>query len=337
MSVKVIRPGLLTTIQDLGRIGYQKYGVIVSGAMDSYALRLANLLVGNEEGEASIEITLTGPTLEIEADSLIAITGGDLSPSINNEPIPLWQPVYVKKGSTLQFGACKSGCRTYVAFAGGFNIPEVMESRSTYLRAKIGGLKGRALKVDDVITFRGPSEQAINMMEQLSGRMTHSFATTPWKLNEKLIPTYEKEYVVRLIRGSQFNDFTEESQEMLFQTKFQVTPQSDRMGYRLAGETLVLNSPLEMISEAISIGTIQVPPDGNPIILLADRQTIGGYPKIGQMISVDLTLIAQAKPGDMIEFKEVSLKEAEEFFIKRENELQELKAGILLKFSQFSL
>ena len=333
MSIKILRPGLLTTIQDLGRTGYQKHGVIVSGAMDSYALRLANLLVGNEEGEAALEMTLTGPSLKFEEDSLIAITGADFSATIENESIPTWKPIYVKKGSLLQFGAVKSGCRAYVAFAGGFNLPKIMGSRSTYLRAEIGGLQGRALKAKDMITLRAPIDQSKRIMRTLSQRITKAFATSTWKLNEELIPTYKNHAIIRVMCGSQFNDFSSESQRVFFQTPYQIATQSDRMGYRLLGETLALRHSVEMISEAIANGTIQVPPDGNPIILLADRQTIGGYPKIAQIVSVDLPLIAQVKPGELIQFQKIQLEEAEHLYIKRENELQKLKAGLLLRFS----
>ena len=150
MSMRVIKPGLLTSIQDLGRKGFQQHGVIVSGAMDPYSLRIANMLVGNEEGEAALEITLLGPTLIIEKDCLIAITGGNLSPTINGEAVPMWRPIFVKKGAVLAFCGCQSGCRAYLSVAGGYSIPSIMNSKSTYLRAGMGGYKGRALQVDDV-------------------------------------------------------------------------------------------------------------------------------------------------------------------------------------------
>ncbi|WP_078430026.1 biotin-dependent carboxyltransferase family protein [Alkalihalobacterium alkalinitrilicum] len=331
MSVKVIRPGLLTTVQDLGRAGLQKYGVVFSGAMDSYALRVANLLVGNEEGDAALEVTLTGPELEIEEDVLIAVTGGDLSPTIQNEPIPLWKPVFVKKGSVLKFGPCQFGCRAYIAMGGGIDVDEVMGSRSTYLRAGIGGFQGRALKVNDSIKLNPPSEQAQHLINQLSTEENLPFSSATWSVNNVTYFQDQNHISIRVIRGSHYDLFTSECRGAIYEEVFKVTPQSDRMGYRLSGPTLTLSQPLEMVSEAVALGTIQVPPDGNPIILLADRQTTGGYPRIGQVLSVDIPLIAQLKPGDAIKFKEVTLKQAEELYLNRERELNELRAGLKLK------
>ncbi|MFC0560253.1 5-oxoprolinase subunit C family protein [Halalkalibacter alkalisediminis] len=332
MSMKILRPGLLTSIQDLGRVGYQKYGVIMSGAMDPYALRVANLLVGNDEGEAALEITLTGPSLKIEQDILIAITGGELSPTIENKPIPLWKPVYVKKGSVLQFGPCISGCRTYLAIAGGIDVEEVMGSCSTYLRAGIGGFHGRALEVGDVLEFRAPSERSLLLIQQLLEKSDDLFSTTTWSVSKEFFVPDKKNNTIRVILGSHYEHFTKESKRVFFEQAFTVTPQSDRMGYRLSGDPLELTHSFEMISEAVSLGTIQVPPDGNPIILLADRQTTGGYPRIGQVASVDISLLAQVKPGERIQFKEVSVQEAEETYLNREKDFKELRAGLNLKF-----
>jgi len=334
MSITVLRPGLLTSIQDLGRYGYQKYGVIVSGGMDSYALRLANLLVGNEEGEALLEMTLMGPWLLVEKDILIAITGGDLSPTINGESIPMWRPVYIKGGSILQFGACMSGCRSYLAVAGGYEIPEVMGSKSTYLRAGIGGFQGRALVQGDSIELRAPQEISFRLVESLKKRLlSHSFISTSWHIKKPLMTRNSKQSTVRVTTGSQFEYFTPESKKQLFQCPFRVTTQSDRMGYRLSGPVLQLEEPLEMVSEAVALGTIQVPPDGNPILLLADRQTVGGYPKIAQAATVDVSIVAQIKPGGLILFQEISLAEAEQLYVARETEIENLGIAIQLKMS----
>ncbi|HJV44485.1 MAG TPA: biotin-dependent carboxyltransferase family protein [Bacillota bacterium] len=332
MSMKVLKPGLLTSIQDLGRYGYQKHGVIVSGAMDSYSLRIANLLVGNEEDEAALEITLMGPTLRIEQDSLLAITGGDLSPTVDGKSIPMWRPVYVKSGSVIQFGACKLGCRSYLAVAGGYDVPEVMGSRSTYLRAGVGGYQGRALKEGDQLSYKFPFELSIQVMQNLIREISSSsFFSTSWSVGREYIPQDSLLIKVRVMRGSQFEQFTVDSRNQFFSSPFQVTPQSDRMGYRLSGPILELAEPLEMISEAVSLGTIQVPSDGNPIILLADRQTVGGYPRIAQVIQVDIPVIAQMKPGSKILFQEISLDEAEELYFEKERSIQDLKAGIRLR------
>lgn len=330
--IRVLKPGLLSSIQDLGRTGYQKFGVIASGAMDPFSHRMANLLAGNQENEPTLEITMMGPVLTFEQDTLISICGGDLSPSINGQPIRTWRSVFVKKGSELKFGGCKKGCRAYLAAAGGFAVPEVMNSKSTYLRAGLGGFKGRALKSGDVLETGKPSLHSLKMAEYLSKQLLHkTVAENDWGISSKLIPVYVGNPEIRITRGRQFELFSHESRVQLFNDVFEVTAQSDRMGYRLKGPSLALSELAEQISEAVNFGSIQVPPDGNPIVLLADRQTTGGYPKIGQVAAVDLPLLAQAKPGDALRFTEISNEQAQQLLIKREIELKELKQGILLK------
>ncbi|OKL36021.1 biotin-dependent carboxyltransferase family protein [Domibacillus mangrovi] len=328
MSIKVIRPGLLASIQDLGRYGFQKYGIIVSGAMDSFSLRIANLLVGNQEGEAAIEVTMMGTSLQFEKDSLIAITGGDLSPVIEGKKVPLWKPVLVKKGSILQFTACRSGCRAYMAVFGGYDIPEVMNSRSTYLRGTIGGYEGRALQANDVLLFK-KNEQAHDLVNHLKKEWKDkSFHTVDWYVPADQVLNKQE---ILVIKGAEFERFSSESKTTFFDEEFQITPQSDRMGYRLSGSELQLNEPFELLSEAVAEGTIQVPQDGNPIILLADRQTTGGYPRIAQIATVDLPAIAQLKPGEKIRFKEITLEEAEQLYLMREQNIEAIKTGLLLK------
>ncbi|PKR83336.1 biotin-dependent carboxyltransferase family protein [Heyndrickxia camelliae] len=330
--ITIKKPGLLTSIQDLGRYGYQKYGIIVSGAMDSFSHRIANLLVGNEENAPTLEITLLGPVLEFHEDTLISLCGGDLTPLINGKPISMWRTIYVKKGSELRFGKPKEGCRVYLAVAGGFSVPTVMGSKSTYISAGIGGFKGRALVAGDQVSVCNQSLLSSKIMLQMKKQAEdESFAEMEWSVASNFIPMFKKEQTIRVMRGRQFSLFTYKSQKDIFSKTFEVTTHSDRMGYRLKGETLSLEHPTEMLSEAVSFGTIQVPSDGNPIILLADRQTTGGYPKIGQVAAVDLSLLAQAKPGDMIRFSEITDEEAQLLLIHRERKLQELKKGILLK------
>lgn len=330
--IKVLKPGLLSSIQDLGRTGYQKFGVIASGAMDPFSHRMANLLSGNEENDPALEITMMGPTLTFEEDTLISICGGDLSPSINGQPIRTWRSVFVKKGSELKFGGCQKGCRAYLAVSGGFAVPEVMNSKSTYLRAGIGGFKGRALKAGDLLETGKPSLQSLKMKDFLSKQLLDkAFVENDWGIASKLIPETVGNPEIRITRGRQFDLFTHESRIQLFNHAFEVTAQSDRMGYRLKGPALALSEHAEQISEAVNFGSIQVPPDGNPIVLLADRQTTGGYPKIGQVAAVDLPLLAQAKPGDALRFAEISNEQAQQLLIKREMKLKELKQGIFLK------
>lgn len=335
MSITILRPGLLTSVQDLGRFGYQKYGVITSGGMDTFALRLANLLVGNPEGEAVLEITLLGPKLLVQQDMLLAITGADLSARIGGEALPLWRPIHVKKGSIISFGACRSGCRAYLAVAGGFALPAVMASKSTYLRAGIGGYQGRALAADDELVIGEVPEKSRALLARLAEKAGGAiFAAAEWGISHESLRFYDERLAVRVMRGRHFNLFAPKSRQAFFEQTFTITPQSDRMGYRLSGSDLQLAQPEEFLSEAVAHGTIQVPPDGNPIILMADRQTTGGYARIAQVATVDLPVVAQCKPKERIRFREVSLAEAEELYLAREQTIQEIKMGIELKLAK---
>lgn len=319
MGIHVGRSGLLTTIQDLGRYGFQKDGVIVSGVMDIFAHRIANLLVGNEEAEATMEITVLGPILRFEEDAYIAICGGDFDVTLDGERVSLWRPIYVKKGAVLSIHQCKKGCRAYLAVRGGFQIPNVMNSQSTYLLAKVGGFKGRALQKGDVIPFK----KRLGRKPSLKGN---------WGISHKLQNYFgHKGQKIRVIRGEDFYDFTEKSQKQFFQQSYVITPQSNRMGYRLDGNPLERNVQKEIISSAVTFGTIQVPSEGKPIILMADRQTTGGYPKIAQVIAVDLPKLAQMKPGERVTFQEISLNEAQTLYIEREKEIQFLKKQIFIQ------
>ncbi|WP_075619808.1 biotin-dependent carboxyltransferase family protein [Paenisporosarcina indica] len=327
--------GLQTTIQDLGRRGFQKYGVIASGVMDPYAHRLANILVDNKETDPTIEITLMGPHITFQNDCLFALTGGDLSPSIDGLPIKMWRPIVVKKGSKLTFGKPVSGCRTYLAVAGGFIVSEVMGSKSTYLRAGIGGFEGRALQKGDVVQVGECSQYVKGNMKHLSKNENKgSFIQMEWTLMAKAIPTYRPETSVRIIDGRQAHLFNEKSKDVFFNHAFQASSDSDRMGYRMKGPQLALKEPKELLSEAVSFGSIQVPPDGQPIILMADRQTTGGYPKIGQVATVDLQKMSQLKPGEYLRFERISLEEAQHELMKERKLIEQLKQSISLKFKE---
>ncbi|WP_284701559.1 biotin-dependent carboxyltransferase family protein [Cytobacillus spongiae] len=331
--IRVRKPGLLSTIQDLGRVGYQKYGVIASGAMDSLSHRMANLLVGNDESLATLELTLIGPTLEFLEDTLISICGGNLTPSVEGRLLPMYRPVLVKKGSILTFGVSQNGSRAYLAVAGGFSVTQVMGSYSTYIMAGIGGFRGRPIQANDQLKIASPSQLSSHYIHLLSKGWKDSPIITPsWFVRPWI--KCPSSNVLRVIEGKQVDWFTTETKVHFFSDSFNVTRQSDRMGYRLLGHRLSSNKTKEMLSEAVTFGTIQVPSDGNPIILGADRQTTGGYPKIAQVISVDLPCLAQLKPGDSIRFKKVSLLEAQTLLINREKWVRELKQGIYMKWKK---
>lgn len=317
MGIKVIKPGLLSTLQDLGRSGYQKSGMVVSGAMDTLALRMGNLLLGNPVQEAGIECTLTGPLIVFEQDQLIAITGGNLSPQVDGKPVEMWRPLFIQKGSKLSFGKAVDGCRTYICVYGGFDVPEVLSSKSTYLRAGIGGWEGRALKPNDTIPFSRPYRGA----QKKFG----------WSADRNIYPDLSI-HNIRVIKGPEFGQFTEQSIHALLKGPFKISSEADRMGYRLSGPRLQQKTDKELLSVAVTFGTVQVPAQGTPIILMADHQTTGGYPRIAQAVSADLTLLAQVQPGQEITFELITLAQAQTLLLAREQQISQLQQTINLKY-----
>ncbi|MFD0712012.1 biotin-dependent carboxyltransferase family protein [Paenibacillus sp. GCM10027626] len=329
MSLLVKRPGLLTTVQDLGRYGAQKYGVIVSGAVDRLALRLANLLVGNEENAACLEMTIIGPEIVLEQPVLIAICGADLSPTLDGNPLPRWKTIAAPGGSVLKFGKPQEGCRAYLAVGGGLDVAAEMNSRSTYLRAQIGGFQGRALQEGDRIPLGSASERTARLQRLLTGAAAaDSLAVSRWSVAQELIPAYSPQPVLHVTAGQEYELFDQESQYRFFHEPFTVLAQSDRMGYRLQGSGLQLAEPKEMLSSAVTFGTVQVPPDGNPIVLMADHQTTGGYPKIAQVISTDLPLLAQVNLGGKVGFQLLDLREAQQRALAQQAALRTLQLGL---------
>ncbi len=296
-TFSVIRPGLLTTIQDLGRTGYQRFGMPVSGAMDPLALRIANRLVGNSDQAACLEITLQGPELLFETDSICAITGGDLSPTLNQKAIPMWKPFAIQAGDTLSFGTRKHGARSYLALPGGLDVPMKLGSRSTHLRSHTGGLKGRALRKQDVLRSR------------LSQRTLDGIQNGTIPLG--ILNLYQSISPIRVILGPHSNLFKPDAVDVLQQSTYRVTPQSDRMGYRLAGPSLTHLQSSHIISEAVPLGALQVPENLQPILLMADRQTTGGYPILAVVMSADIPRVAQLMPGESIQFQLIDLQEAQ--------------------------
>jgi antagonist of KipI len=307
MEMTLVRAGRLTTVQDLGRSGHRATGVASGGAADAFALRVANLLVGNAENSAGLECTLTGPELVFSADTLIAIGGAAF------DGLPAWRPVRVRAGEPVVLGACHGGCRGYVAVAGGIDVTPVLGSRSTDLRAKIGGLEGRVLRDGDRLTV---------------GDAVRTASLEHWRIDARILPPYSALPVLRVVRGAQADEFDGSWQ----QAEFRVTPQSDRMGLRLAGPKLSRGSSGDLRSAAVAPGTVQVPPDGQPIILLADAQTIGGYPRLAHVIAVDQPLAAQLQAGSTVRFREVTLAEAHRLALIREHTLAILREGLAAKF-----
>ena len=301
MAVKIVLPGAVMTVQDGGRYGYQEAGVQVSGAMDQMAFRNANYLVGNEETEAVLEVTLFGGTLEFTEDTITAITGADMEPVVDGDPVEMNCPLLIRKGQILTLGMTRQGCRTYLAFAGGIDVPLVMGSRSTKLKCAFGGYGGRALKAGDVLELGKPKLS----FDRVKKRRTKGIET------EKIIE-------VRAVPGPQQEYFTEAGEKAFYSGTYTITDQSDRMGYRLKGPLVESKNGTDIISDAIPLGAVQIPPSGQPIVLLADRQTTGGYAKIAVVCSFDIPKLVQGRPGDKVRFLKTDVKTAQKLYRKQE-------------------
>jgi antagonist of KipI len=298
VALEVLDGGLLTTVQDLGRHGYEQYGVPVAGAMDSFALRVANHLAGNPPHAAVLEITLAGPRLRATEKCLVAVTGADLGLRVNGWDLPPWMVVFVREGWTIEFAGRKTGCRAALAVAGGVDVEPVMGSRSTYLSGGFGGLEGRALQRGDLI----PVGQVHYPLPERAGR------TFP----RHLTVNYSDAPEVRVVLGPQDDYFTEAGVAAFLSGEYTVSSTSDRMGCRLQGPPITHKDATGIISDGIPLGTVQVPPDGQPIVMMADRQTTGGYPKIATIASADIPLLAQCAPGQSsVRFRAVSVEEAQ--------------------------
>jgi antagonist of KipI len=310
-SLEIVAPGPLTTVQDLGRYGFGRYGVPPSGALDSFSLRAANLLAGNPETEAGLEITLTGLRVRALTDLVLALCGGDLQPYLNEKPFDMWCSQIVKKGDTLFLKTPRTGCRAYLAVGGGISLAPVLASKSTNLASRFGGYHGRPLRKGDLLLSQAPDRHF-----QRAGKM----------LDPEARPLYRGDWVIRVLPGPQDQDFPEESKRLFLDSSFTVSSQSDRTGLRLSGPAIHRKRDLgdSIISEGIVPGAIQVPGDGQPIILLVETVT-GGYRKIATVISADLPLLGQVKPGDGLRFQEVALEEAVMALQVSENPLKRLR------------
>jgi len=302
MELRVIRAGMLTTVQDLGRRGHMAQGVPVGGAVDPFALRVANLLVGNREDAPALEITLTGPELEFAEGAWVAVCGARF------EELPAWRPIRVEAGARLRFGRRTQGCRAYLSVSGGIDVEPVLGGRGTYLPAGFGGFNGRALRDGDIVRLMRPGLRP-------SGH---------WGIDERMLPRYSPEPTVRVVPGTHAAEFG----GALYSGRFRVTPECDRMGIRLEGPRLARPAEADAFSVAVAPGTVQVPPDGNPIVLLADAQTLGGYPRAAHAAAVDTPLLAQLAPGDWVRFAACSIAEAHALARAQEDRLSLLRHGL---------
>jgi len=320
MSLTVLAPGLLSSFQDLGRHGRQHLGVPVGGAMDERSHRLANLLAGNLESAATLEITLLGPRLRVDAPCCLAVCGADLQATLDGRPVPNNRPIIARAGEVLKFGARKQGARAYLAVHGGFASEPVLGSRSTNLRGRYGGYQGRALAAGDVI--QPGCALASAMLEELAVELWNIRIYLPSSLG---MPARRR---LRALRGEHAALFKANALRSLYSAPFRISPQSERMGYRLQGPKLELKRPQQLLSEATCFGTVQVPAEGQPIVLMADRQTTGGYPKIAHVAAVDLPLLAQSLPGDTVSFEEIDIDTAQRLDGRREAAFERLRQAL---------
>ena len=309
MEMTISQAGPLSTIQDLGRPGFRRLGITAGGAMDPLSLRLANLLVGNPANSPALEMTLVGCEIRFERAALVAICGGDFETRVDGIPRSTHRPFGLARGQTLHVRSAQRGCRAYLAIAGGIDVESCLGGRGTDLRAGIGGFSGRALRAGDVLIGR---EVKVPLVPE------GWFVTDDWR------PDLSGRVSLRAVCGQHADEFP----STIFDHEFEISPQSDRMGLRLKGPGLTRARGRELLSTAVMPGTIQIPPDGQPIVLAADCQTIGGYPRAAHVITADLPTLGQLKPGDSVRFVEVTVAAAHEALAEQEYHLRLLRIGL---------
>ncbi len=318
MSIFINKPGILTTVQDLGRKGFRRFGINPNGAMDQTAVRLINSLLDTDENAAVLEMHFPAPEILFEKPAIFALGGGDFSANLNGEMIENWRPVFAEKDSVLKFERKRAGNRGYLAIKGGFNIENRLGSASTNLKAKFGGYQGRKLQHGDRI-FYNSKFNAQNIKFN-------------FKVSNSLIPFYSKFPTVRVVAGAEFGLLTAISQENLLKENFTISPNSDRMGFRLSGEALYLLHEKELVSSAVNFGTIQLLPDGQLIVLMADHQTSGGYPRIANVVTTDLPLLGQLGAGEKLAFHLISNEETEKLLLRFEQHLKILRIACKFRY-----
>ncbi len=323
--IQVFKSGLLTSVQDLGRPGYQRYGIVVGGALDGFAARAANIIVGNEENAAVLEMAQLGPGLLCETEMLVAWCGADFDARLDGEVLPRDHAVRVSAGQVVSFGIARSGLRAWLAVAGGIDVPLVLGSRSTYRRAGFGGHEGRPLIAGDRLKIGQPTERGRQVLRSLQ---SGDKRVTTWAVRPDYMGRPAPAGTVRAMRGPEWDWFTARAQQEFFSGSWKVTNDSDRMGVRLEGIALERRTDRELVSEAVNAGVVQVPPSGQPIVLLASRQSVGGYARIAAVATADLGRFTQLRPGDAVKFQEITLPLAHELYTARERDLNRVRTGL---------
>lgn len=324
MSLKIIKQGILDTVQDLGRYGHQYLGINCNGAMDKFSMQLSNALLGKDLNAPVFEIHFPSSQILFEQETIICLTGADFYPTINQQPIPLHFPIAVAKNSLLKFEKVQSGARCYLSIINKMRLEKWMDSYSTNLKSNTGGFLGRNLLKDDIIPF----ENQFNFSKLLNGKGT---LILPWKAIDTVDTRNEIEFLI----GSEWHWLSKDAQESFQEQWFQITNEADRMGYGLAGQSLEQKLDEQLVSSAVCFGTVQLLPNGQTIILMADHQTAGGYPRIAYVISAHLPILAQKKPNDVIKFKMTSLETAEKKISAQKKYLQHLQFACKFKMEEF--
>lgn len=326
MSLKIIKAGIADTIQDNGRYGYQHLGINPGGVMDKFSMQVINILLGNKRNEAVIEMHFPCSSFLFEQDALIAIGGADFFPFINDIPVSLYRPVIVKKDSLIEFKEWRSGARCYLAAKGGFRIDQWLNSYSTNTKTETGGLQGRALKKNDSIQFN-LSEDHADLLKDKNCFML------PWKAG--LVWNETNDNSICVLPGSEWSWLNEDAQKLFLNESFVISSASDRMGYRLKGPALLKANDDELVSSAVNFGTIQLLPDGQLIVLMADHQTTGGYPRIAHVITAHHSTLAQMNPDNAVKFSLVNGKAAETLLLKQQQHLLQLENACKFRLQEF--
>ena len=322
MSLEIIKSGILDTIQDQGRYGFQHLGINPSGAMDTYAVQLSNALLGKDLTAAVIEIHFPSPQILFQKETIICITGANFSPMIDHKKIPINQPIAINKNTVLQFEKMLSGARCYLSILHDLELDKWLNSYSTNLVAGAGGFKGRALKKGDILNFKNNFECKYLAEEKV-------IALLPWTID-----TTALKKGIRFIKGNEWDWLTDSAMQLFADCKYKILKNSNRMGYRLQGNGLKVKEDLQLISSGVTFGTIQLLPNGQLIVLMADHQTTGGYPRIGHVISADLPMLAQCNPGDEIKFSPVEIAIAEQEWIQQQRDMQQMQTGSKFKIEK---
>jgi antagonist of KipI len=318
MAFSIIKSGILDSIQDLGRHGYGNWGINPGGAMDRYAIQVANMLVGNCPTESALELHFPGPQILFEHNMLIAITGADFTPMINDEPVPLWQPVVVRKNTVLHFPRLRWGARSYLSIHGGLVAHRWLNSCSTHLKAGVGGLSGRPLQKGDELAAKESSVYFAAWLQE-----DKNIRILPWKVAPERI--YGLPHEIMVVRGKEWERLHPGSVDSFHQDNFIIHPFSDRMGYQLKGTPLQIHTERELISSAVSFGTLQLLPCGQLVVLMADHQTTGGYPRIAHVVSAHLPKLAQLRPSETLQFKTTDVGTAEGWALDMHREMAILR------------